>query len=666
MSDLGDPERYRIREVIRRVHEALIQADTRQDLEAAACRAFADSGSYALAWIGVHDPETDAVVPSATAGARQDYLDGISITVSDPADAKGPTASAIRTGRTQTVQTIQSDPDYEPWRERALAHGFESSAAIPLVEDDRTHGVLNLYADRPQAFGDDERTLLTELGATIGTAIGGVVAREALEAQKCQYKQLTERISDAYYAVDSEWVITYWNDQMADRTGTPAADVVGEELWTTFPEVSGTEAAARYRTAMETNESQSFETYIPEPFDYWVEVDVHPDDDGLSVFSREITERKERERKLMEAKQRLDAIVHNTSEAVYIKNRDGEYQFINDVGAGLLDSTPEEIVGKTDADLFDPRSVVGIEADDRRVYESGRGETWERLYYVDGRRFVCIDNKFPYRDESGEVIGLIGVSREITDRKAYEQQLEEQRDGLDLLNRVVRHDIRNKLQIVLGYGELLTPHVDADGREHLRKVLKNAESAVELTHTAADLAEVMIHPDRGELRVSLNTILRAQISEVRETFDEATISVDGPLPAVEVLADDMLSSVFRNLLKNAVQHNDKDVPTVTVSADVDAETVTVRVRDNGPGIPESLRPTVFGKGEKGLDSDGTGVGLYLVHSLVTDYGGDVWIEGDGAADAPAAADGTDADGTDADETDADADGTTFVVELPTA
>ena len=180
-------------------------------------------------------------------------------------------------------------------------------------------GVLNLYSERVDAFAETERSLLAELGATIGTAMSGLRARQELESQKRRYKRLTERISDAYYAVDDEWTITYWNDQMAARTGRPAAEVVGETLWTAFPAILGSEAEEQYRTAMETNQPQSFEMYVEDPFDYWVEIDVHPDDDGLSVFSREITERKRREAELTRAERRLDAIVHNTSESIYIK-----------------------------------------------------------------------------------------------------------------------------------------------------------------------------------------------------------------------------------------------------------------------------------------------------------------------------------------------------------
>ena len=88
----------------------------------------------------------------------------------------------------------------------------------------------------------------------------------------------------------------------------------------------------------------------------------------------------------------------------------------------------------------------------------------------------------------------------------------------------------------------------------------------------------------------------------------------------------MLEAVFRNLLKNAIQHNHSDVPEVTVSTEERDEVVVVRIADNGPGVPDDRKETIFGKGKKGLESSGTGLGLYLVRSLVDGYGGDVWVE----------------------------------------
>jgi len=208
------------------------------------------------------------------------------------------------------------------------------------------------------------------------------------------------------------------------------------------------------------------------------------------------------------------------------------------------------------------------------------------------------------------------------------ERLKRQRDDLRLLNQVMRHDIRNDLQLVGAYAELLDDHVDEEGKEYLDVIKRNTQSAVSLTTTVRDLAEVMLREDTEPSRVSLDRILSQQVEEVRSAYSEAVFTVEGSFPEAEVVADEMLSSVFRNLLRNAVQHNDETPAKVTVSARADEGdgVVEVRVADNGPGIPENQRDDVFGKGEKGLDSPGAGIGLYLVRSLVEIYGGDVWIE----------------------------------------
>ena len=120
--------------------------------------------------------------------------------------------------------------------------------------------------------------------------------------------------------------------------------------------------------------------------------------------------------------------------------------------------------------------------------------------------------------------------------------------------------------------------------------------------------------------------LSEQITQLRSQQDRATVSVDGSIPDVTVLADELLKAVFRNLLTNAVVHNDKDVAEISVSTRVSDDSVRVSIGDNGPGIDDDHKEQIFQEGEKGLESGGTGVGLYLVKTLVDRYEGDIWIE----------------------------------------
>jgi signal transduction histidine kinase len=220
---------------------------------------------------------------------------------------------------------------------------------------------------------------------------------------------------------------------------------------------------------------------------------------------------------------------------------------------------------------------------------------------------------------------VLSVARDVSRRRASEREVARKRDQLRALNRVLRHDIRNDMQIVLGQAQALENHVDDAGQTRLQTILDTGSHVVELTRRSRHLARTVAGEDDPPVEsVSLPAVLQSELDRRRQAFPHATVSLDGEIPDVTVRANDLLSSVFRNLLNNAVQHSDRDAPTVAVSVDVGEEVVVVRIADDGPGIDADR--AVFGTDDRGLDSDGTGLGLYLVDALVEQYGGDVWFE----------------------------------------
>jgi len=259
--------------------------------------------------------------------------------------------------------------------------------------------------------------------------------------------------------------------------------------------------------------------------------------------------------------------------------------------------------------------------------ETGEPTTVEHTHYdEDGTEQVHEVHAAPIVGDDGEVDRIVESIIDITERAEYEQHLKQQRDDLDVLNQVLRHDMRNDLKLVLAYGEMLEDVVPPEQADHLETVIESAEHAVELTTTARDMSDLLLDKGDEAGRASLRSALETELDKLRSAYTDAEITVDGMIPDATVTGNDLLKSVFRNLLKNAIQHNDKSVPVVMVSVTEHEEAVTVEIADNGPGVPDHQKDEIFGKGEKGLESAGTGIGLYLVQTLVSNYGGEISIE----------------------------------------
>ncbi|MCU4925513.1 PAS domain-containing sensor histidine kinase [Halobacteria archaeon AArc-dxtr1] len=322
-------------------------------------------------------------------------------------------------------------------------------------------------------------------------------------------------------------------------------------------------------------------------------------------------------------------IVDLIPDLLLAKNRGGEFLLANEAFASMHGCTPEEMEGKTDREIgVDEETAAKFRADDLSVIESGEPmERVEETITTDaGETRILQTTKIPYEPVGTDETAVLAYARDVTELKEYERQLEAQRNNLELLNEVVRHDIRNDLQLIQAYAELATEHVDDEGVSYLETIIESAENAITLTQTARELAAEMAESATTSHRIPLSGVLTQQLREIRSAHPNADVSVAGFLPDVGVRADGLLGAVFRNLLENAIQHNDTEIPVVTISAETTDDVVTVRIADNGPGVPESRREEIFYKREKGDRSDGTGIGLYLVSTLLGRYGGEIWVE----------------------------------------
>jgi len=333
-----------------------------------------------------------------------------------------------------------------------------------------------------------------------------------------------------------------------------------------------------------------------------------------------------------EAKQLLHQLGQSSPDLIYLTSPDwSETLYVSDAFEDIWGLSRERVYD-------DPTNFLdGVHPDDReRVREAmmgmANGASTELEYRVNPDeeygRWVWAYGEPIYED--GEMVSNGGFARDITEQKRRREEQERKRKKLEMLNQVVRHDLRNEMQIVRGRAELLEDHVDEDGLDHLDDIQLSVNEAIELTTTARDLTKTMLEDGPERRPMAVTDVVRSAVETVRAKHDRVAITAYGLGQEVRVVADDMLESVFHNLLQNSVVHNDTDLPEIEVAVAVRDDVALVTVADNGPSVPDDRKEVIFGRGEKGLESPGTGLGLYLARTLVEGYGGEVWVEDNGS------------------------------------
>ncbi|CAI48668.1 sensor box histidine kinase [Natronomonas pharaonis DSM 2160] len=475
-----------------------------------------------------------------------------------------------------------------------------------------------------------------ETGGTEGGGTGAEDDNPKTGLGKMEYETVFKAVEDAVFLFDVErdgdgeprFVFRGGNPSHERATEMEADGCLGTPLRELF-DGDGERLLDEYRRCVETEETVTYETTLEHGTGSveW-RTKITPVVEGGTATSivgvaRDVTERNKRRTEL----QRKEAMLQHTTDVVLLVDENGRIRYQNHADEAVLGHSTRDLTGASVTEYIHPEDSDGVEAMLAEALDSPEEViSGEHRYRTPDGEWRWYETRVRSLLDTPPIEGFLVSARDITERKAYEERLESQRSDLEVLNEVVRHDIRNDLQLVTAYAEMLEDHVDEEGQEFLDILQSSTANAVELTRTARDLATVLLQDDAETQRVSLERSLEQQVEAVRSAHSGAAVTIDGSVPDIHVAGTDMLEAVFRNLLSNAIQHNDKALPEVTVSVTEHDSEVEIRVADNGPGVPDAHKEAIFGKGERGLESEGTGIGLYLVKTLVESFGGDVCVE----------------------------------------
>jgi len=306
-----------------------------------------------------------------------------------------------------------------------------------------------------------------------------------------------------------------------------------------------------------------------------------------------------------------ETLMENLNDAIMVLDSDNKIVDVNQVARDMIQQklfrSPRRRVIGTRAETLFPHRPDLVEQ-----YGSARDAQGEIKLHIGGEQRWYDVTISPLHTSSGRYVGRVVSLRDISERKRAEDRITRLNDSLRLINKIMRHDILNHIQVASSALELSREESD---EELYDTALSHISQTVEVIKRMRELEQLIAAGGQLE-RYSVAEVAQ----EVLEPYDIDT-SIEGDCT---VMADEALHSVIQNLVSNAVIHGSAD--SVTITAEETKEECVVRVADTGSGIPDEIKKHVFEERYSHGSNAGTGLGLYLVRQTMQRYGGSVAIQ----------------------------------------
>ncbi|RLM56672.1 PAS domain S-box protein [Halobellus sp. Atlit-31R] len=432
-----------------------------------------------------------------------------------------------------------------------------------------------------------------------------VTERKERERTLTQYGRAVEQAMDLLAAVDTRHRLLFANERYRDFHDVAAADV-GE---VTLQEVLGPEEYAEIAPRLdavlrgETHEYEMFRTdRVGEQHAFDIRYSplrsAYGDVVGIVATMRDVTERNEQRRRLKQ----YEYAVESTTDWIVAVDTEHRLLFAND-GFRAFYGFDGDVRGTPLSAVLDDVVLDDIVPEMERAFAGERVE-FEHRTVANGVRKPVRTTVFPLRDDDDEILGIVASIRDTSELKTRERQLR-------VLDRVLRHNLNNKMNVVSGYADVIRQRsTDPFVCESVEKIRANSEQLTRMASKERDITKLLSDPPPKDVH-DLVAVVERIASSVQGDHPEATIETDLPARSAEVVAG-ALGRALEELLMNAVVHSDRSRPAIGVRVRLRDETVELRIRDDGPGIPEQERAILTGEAEIEPLHHGSGLGLWLV------------------------------------------------------
>jgi PAS domain S-box-containing protein len=560
---------------------------------------------------------------------------------------------AFKEKRRIIIEDTETDPIYSKYVCFARNEGIRSVFSTPFyAATGKALGVLSIYAYTPRVPDERELRLTDICVGQVALLVEREQSHNALKAEQERSHQVLSSIKDGFILMDSEFRVQQINKEGLRIDGRSIQEIVGRSHWELWAGSETLSVGEAYKRAMKERIPVNLEQcYSHFGQDIWLDIQAYPSGDGLAVFYRDISARKNAEKALREREEQLrlaiDAadiglwdvdLVANTLfwqarvKAMFGISADRPV-LMDDFYAGLH---PDDLAHTSAAfaNAADPQIRAVYDVEYRTI---GKEDNVIRWVAAKGRGIF---------NDAGRCVRVIGTAIDISRRKASEEALRESEERLrqsdkrkDEFLAMLAHELRNPLAPISAAAELI-------GMVRLNDTQLQSTSSVitrqvnHLTELVDDLLDVS-RVTRGLIRLSksrqdMKDLIASAVEQVRPLMEAQRhhFSIELSPQAADVLGDrKRLVQIVTNLLNNAAKYTPSH-GNIKLILEVDAACVLVRIEDNGIGIAPEMQPYIFelfAQAERTADrtQGGLGLGLALVKNLIELHDGSVRCQSKG-------------------------------------